>query len=191
MKKEFRKKVLDLRNNQDINSVDHNSKLIIQKLLNMDEVKKAKTIMTYLDFNNEVKTDKLINTLIYLDKKVLIPITILKEKKLIPSEIRNLDSELKIGTFGIREPMEQFIRPVDNKEIDLVIVPGVAYDENGYRLGYGGGFYDRFLQTLRDDVTTVGVAFDLQIFDNIPKEPHDAQLDYIITQSKILKIDKL
>ncbi|HSQ33674.1 MAG TPA: 5-formyltetrahydrofolate cyclo-ligase [Peptostreptococcaceae bacterium] len=190
MKKEFRKKVLDLRNNQDINSVDHNSKLIIQNLLNMDEVKKAKTIMAYLDFNNEVKTDILIDTLIYLDKKVLIPITILKEKKLIPSQIKNLDSELKIGTYGIREPKEEFVRPVDNKEIDLVIVPGVAYDNDGYRLGYGGGFYDRFLQTLRDDVTTVGVAFDLQIFDNIPKESHDAQLDYIITETKVLKISK-
>ena len=190
MKKEFRKKVLDLRNNQDTNSVDHNSKLIIQKLITMDEVKKAKTIMAYLDFNNEVKTDKLIDTLIYLDKKVLIPITILKEKKLIPSQIKDLSNELKIGTYGIREPKEEFVRPVDNKEIDLVIVPGVAYDKDGYRLGYGGGFYDRFLQTLRDDAITIGVAFDLQIFDDIPKESHDAQLDYIITETKTIKIKK-
>ena len=69
----------------------------------------------------------------------------------------------------------------------MVIVPAVAYDKNCYRLGYGGGFYDRFLENLREDATTIGIAFDLQIFDEVPKEDHDAQLDYIVTESTILK----
>ena len=72
----------------------------------------------------------------------------------------------------------------------MVIVPAVAYDKNCYRLGYGGGFYDRFLENLRKDAVTIGIAFDLQIFDEVPKEPHDAQLDYIVTESRILTPNK-
>ena len=71
-----------------------------------------------------------------------------------------------------------------------VIVPAVAYDKNCYRLGYGGGFYDRFLENLRKDAVTIGIAFDLQIFDEVPKEAHDAQLDYIVTESRILTPNK-
>ena len=72
---------------------------------------------------------------------------------------------------------------IDVKNIDVLIVPAVAYDKNCYRLGYGGGYYDRFIERLRDDAITIGIAFDLQLFDSIPKEEHDAQLNYIITES--------
>ncbi|MFR8600866.1 MAG: 5-formyltetrahydrofolate cyclo-ligase, partial [Clostridioides difficile] len=70
--------------------------------------------------------------------------------------------------------------------LDVVIVPAVAYDIHCYRLGYGGGFYDRFLENLRKDAITIGIAFDFQIFDSIPKETHDAQLDYIVTETRII-----
>ena len=69
------------------------------------------------------------------------------------------------------------------ENIDVLIVPAVAYDKNCYRLGYGGGYYDRFIGNLRDDTITIGIAFDLQIFDSIPKEEHDSQLNYIITET--------
>ena len=79
---------------------------------------------------------------------------------------------------------------LDVKDLDLVIVPAVAYSEDCYRLGYGGGYYDRFIERLRDDAVTVGIAFDLQIFPEVPKEPHDAQLDYIVTETRILTPNK-
>ena len=72
---------------------------------------------------------------------------------------------------------------IDVKNIDVLIVPAVAYDKNCYRLGYGGGYYERFIERLRDDAITIGIAFDLQIFDSIPKEEHDTQLNYIITET--------
>ena len=187
MKNDFRKKIIELRKNKPTDFIIKSSKEIVDTFLSLDEVKKASTIMLYLDFNNEVRTDCLVNTLINLGKKVLIPITVKTDKSLIPSEIKDLNLELKIGTFGIREPKEEYIRVNSIDSIDILIVPAVAFDINKYRLGYGGGFYDRFIEKLRSDTLTIGLAFEFQVFDFIPKESHDAQLDYIITEKRIIK----
>ena len=187
MKTEFRKKVINLRKEKDLDFIRHNSDIITNKLLQLDCIKNAKTIMLYLDFNNEVCTDNLIKKLISLDKIVASPITLKEERKLIPCQITNLEKGIQYGAYNIREPKPQCSPEIDIKKLDVVIVPAVAYDKNCYRLGYGGGFYDRFLENLREDATTIGIAFDLQIFDEVPKEDHDAQLDYIVTESTILK----
>ena len=187
LKSDFRKKVIELRKNKSYDFIIKNSNKITTTLLSLEEFKKASTIMLYLDFNNEVKTDYLVNTLIDLGKKVLVPITIKENKTLIPSEIKNLDSEIKIGTYGIREPKKEFIRENNIESIDILIVHAVAFDINKYRLGYGGGFYDRFIEKLRSDTLTIGLAFEFQIFDSIPKESHDAQLNYVITEKRIIK----
>ncbi|WFD10661.1 5-formyltetrahydrofolate cyclo-ligase [Tepidibacter hydrothermalis] len=188
MKKEFRKKVISERKKQNPDIINSNSQLIFQNLLKLDAIKKAKTIMAYLDFNNEVQTDTIINYLLSKNQKVVVPISIVDERKLLLSQLKDIETEVSIGTYGIREPKSEFIRPVNAKDIDIVIVPAVAYDTNGYRLGYGGGYYDRFLESLRDDCITIGIAFEIQIFDEVPKEDHDAQLDYIITEKRIIKI---
>ena len=186
MKKEFRKKVISLRKEKDKDFIKHNSDIITEKLLQLDCIKNAQTIMLYLDFNNEVATDNLINKLIKLGKTVASPITLKEERRLIPSQITDLENGIQYGAYNIREPKPEYSPAIDIKDLDVVIVPAVAYDKNCYRLGYGGGFYDRFLENLREDAVTVGIAFDLQIFDEIPKESHDAQLDYIVTESTIL-----
>ncbi len=111
-------------------------------------------------------------------------------RQLIPFKIKNLKEAINIGAYGIREPKKDVCSEVKLKDIDVIIVPAVAYDEDGYRLGYGGGFYDRFLEKLRYDTVTIGIAFDLQIFNSIPKEPHDAQLDYIITETRVITPSK-
>ena len=183
MKKDFRKQVIESRKNKDSEFISINSQIITEKLLSMDCIQQASTIMLYLDFNNEVKTDQLITKLISLRKTVTSPVTIKDERKLIPYEIINLKEGINIGTYGIREPNKDLSNEIDVKNIDVLIVPAVAYDKNCYRLGYGGGYYDRFIEHLRDDAITIGIAFDLQLFDSIPKEEHDAQLNYIITES--------
>ena len=187
MKKEFRKKIIALRKEKDEDFIRHNSDIITEKLLNLDCIKDAKTIMLYLDFNNEVITDNLVTKLISLGKIIASPITLLEERKLIPSQITDLKNGIQYGVYNIREPKPEYSPIIDVKDLDVIIVPAVAYDKNCYRLGYGGGFYDRFLENIRDDAVTIGIAFDLQIFDEIPKEDHDAQLDYIVTESTILK----
>ncbi|MEG0856096.1 MAG: 5-formyltetrahydrofolate cyclo-ligase [Terrisporobacter sp.] len=186
MKKEFRKKVISLRKEKSFDFIKHNSDIITDKLLEMNCVKNAHTIMLYLDFNNEVSTDNLIDKLISQDKIVSSPITLKEERKLIPSQITDLKNGIQYGAYNIREPKPECSPEIPIKKLDLVIVPAVAYDEDCYRLGYGGGFYDRFLENLREDAITIGIAFDLQIFPAVPKESHDAQLDYIVTESRIL-----
>lgn len=186
MKKEFRNKVITIRKNQNHDFISSHSSIIVEKLLSMDCIKSAKNIMLYLDFNNEVQTDELVNKLLSLKKIVSSPITILNERKLIPFQIKDLRNDIQIGTYGIREPKKESSCEVNISDIDIVIVPAVAYDEKCYRLGYGGGFYDRFLENLKDNAITIGIAFDMQIFDEIPKEPHDAQLDYIVTETRVL-----
>ncbi len=187
MKENFRKKVISLRKNTSDDYIFEASSIITNKLLNMDILSKASTIMTYLDFNSEVKTDYMIYELLKLEKKILIPITLKDEKRLLASQLKDLDSELKVGTFGIREPKDEFVRICDVEDIDILIVPAVAFDNNKYRLGYGGGFYDRFIESLRDDTYIIGIAFDFQVFENIPKEPHDAQMDIVITELRTIK----
>ena len=190
MKKEFRKNVIALRKEKDLDFIKHNSDIITDKLLNLDCIKNAKNIMLYLDFNNEVSTDSLIKKLLDLGKIVSSPITLKEERKLIPSQITDLKNGIQYGAYNIREPKPECSPAINIKDLDVVIVPAVAYDKNCYRLGYGGGFYDRFLENLRKDAVTIGIAFDLQIFDEVPKEAHDAQLDYIVTESRILTPNK-
>lgn len=186
MKKEFRKKIINLRREKDKDFIRHNSEIITEKLLHLDCIKNAKTIMLYLDFNNEVITDSLVIKLISLGKTVASPVTLLNEKKLIPYQVKDLKNGIQYSTYNIREPKPECSPAIDIKDLDVIIVPAVAYDTNCYRLGYGGGFYDRFLENIRDDAVTIGIAFDLQVFEEIPKEAHDAQLDYIVTESTIL-----
>lgn len=186
MKKKFRTKIIKNRKCKDMLFINNNSYIISEKVLSLECVKNAKNIMLYLDFNNEVKTNNLIVQLLKLNKIVSSPITIKNERKIIPYQITNLDEGIVVGAYGIREPNPKYSLEINPYDIDIVIVPAVAYDKNCYRLGYGGGFYDRFLSKLRYDTITIGIAFDFQIFENIPKEKHDAQLNYVITETKIL-----
>lgn len=189
IKKDFRKNVLNIRKNKSESFISIKSKLILEKLLSMNCIKDSQNIMLYLDFNNEVKTDNLVNSLINLNKVVSSPITIVDSKELTPYRITNLNN-LCVGAYGIREPNENTSIKIDLTDIDVVIVPAVAYDKNCYRLGYGGGYYDRFLSKLRMDAVLIGLAFDFQVFDSIPKEDHDVQLDYVVTESTILYSSK-
>ena len=142
MKKDFRKKVIEYRNNKDTDFISTNSQKITEKLLSMNCIKDANTIMLYLDFNNEVKTDQLITKLISLRKTVAAPVTLKNERKLIPFKITNLKDGINIGAYGIREPKKDPYNELNVEDIDILIVPAVAYDKDCYRLGYGGGFYD-------------------------------------------------
>ena len=185
MKKDFRKKVIEYRNNKDTDFISTNSQKITEKLLSMKCIKDASTIMLYLDFNNEVKTDQLITKLISLRKTVAAPVTIKDERKLIPFKITNLKDGINIGAYGIREPQKDPSNELNVEAIDILIVPAVASDKDCYRLGYGGGFYDRFIEHLRDDDITIVIAFELQVFDSITTENHDAQLNYVITENNM------
>lgn len=185
MKKYIRNQILDTRNNLSKEFVVNSSEIITDKILNLDIVKNSQIVMLYLDFKNEVIMDNLVDKLIELDKTVCTPKTIFKDKKLVPKEIIDLDNNIDISTFGIREP-NALSNEIDIDSIDIVIVPGVAFDVNCFRIGYGAGLYDRFLSNLRNDAKTIGVCFDFQVLDEVPREEHDKQLNMVITELRTI-----
>jgi 5-formyltetrahydrofolate cyclo-ligase len=164
------------------------SKMIMGKLSKMPEMLNAQTIMLYMPINNEVDTTETIAKLIAKGKKILVPSTLKTEKKMIAAEIKSF-SELERGAFGVLEPKKESLREVPPENIELVLVPGVAFDEEGDRIGYGHGYYDRFLKLVKAPV--IGLAYDFQIVDKITSNSHDSKVTKIITPSKVIDCNKI
>jgi 5-formyltetrahydrofolate cyclo-ligase len=187
MKGELRKKILNFRRNMSEIEAMNKSTKIAETLFDIPEFKCSRVIMLYIDFRNEVKTGEIIKLLLSQGKRVVIPITDIKNTKLIPSEIKEYPNDLVPGTWGIMEPKEDCIRPIKIEEIDFVVVPGVAFDTLGNRLGYGGGFYDRFLPQTKNGAVFAALAFELQIRDEVYPEVHDQRVHYVITEDRLIK----
>ncbi|MFH1641393.1 MAG: 5-formyltetrahydrofolate cyclo-ligase [Nanoarchaeota archaeon] len=154
------------------------SELIKQKLLSLGEYKKARKIMAYVSFGTEVDTHSIIKEAL---KEKIVAVPKIKGWEMIPCRIDDF-SELNFkNRYGILEP-DDFKKKMD--DVDLVIVPGVAFDKEGNRIGYGGGYYDTFLKNSK--AKKIGIAFDMQIVDKIPAEKHDIKVDKIVTESTIL-----
>jgi 5-formyltetrahydrofolate cyclo-ligase len=120
-----------------------------------------------------------------MGKAVVVPKSVTKEYKLILSRHTNWD-DLEAGAYNILEPKKESIEEVDIESIDLIIVPGVVFDIHGNRIGHGKGYYDRLLKNSRN-IPSIGLAFGLQIVENIISEQHDEKIDMIITEERIIK----
>lgn len=154
---------------------------IARKLFSLKEFLKAKTVLFYLSFDGEVDTVRTIKRAIKKGKRIAVPVIQREEKEMIPSLVKDLDVELKTGPYGVYHPKKEYIRPIPLESIDLVVVPGLAFDEAGNRLGRGMGYYDRFLSRLSKDVPTIGLAFDFQMVRDFPPlEPHDLSVTKVL-----------
>lgn len=186
-KKELRNKYLKMRKNLQYEEVEKKSKNIIQKLMDTAWYRQSSTIMSYIDFRNEVITRSFIKHALKDNKRIIVPITDMSSKILILSELKDFDNELCQSSYGILEPKKEYVRVVSCNLLDLVLVPGLAFDTSGYRIGYGGGYYDRLLQRLPQKTITIGLAFEFQIVGNIPVESFDRKVDFIITEERIIR----
>ena len=154
---------------------------IKKQLFSQDLFLQADTIMFYIANDDEVDTKDMIKDVLKMGKKVVVPVTLVKENKIIPCQLKDFDKELSKGPYGIYQPKKQFIRKVLLKTIDLIIVPGVAFDRLGNRLGRGGGYFDRFLAKLRKyNVPMLGLAFKCQILNKLPVLPQDIPVTKLI-----------
>lgn len=191
-KRKIRQEFLKKRNNLSRDEIKSKSEKIEKELFSLPEFQRAKTVMFYVSFRSEVETEKMTRNALKLKKKIVIPVV--HGEKIVVSEIKNLKKELTKGSFGIKEPKKEFRRRVNQKEIDLVVVPGVVFDKRGGRLGYGRGYYDRFLRSksIRSRMSRsrqcvlIGLAFDLQIARKIPLVKEDMKVDKIVTESGIV-----
>lgn len=155
------------------------SKIIWEKLKERPEFKSAQKILVYLSKEGEVETHEEIQKL-FEKKDVFAPK--IQERVMSIHPIRSWDN-LEPGTFKILEPKN--CKSIASKELDLVLVPGIAFDKNGHRIGHGKGHYDRLLK--HTSATKIGLAFHEQILDNeVPFEDHDIPMNLIITDKEIL-----
>ncbi len=187
VKKQLRQEVLRERQALSRELFQAKSNQICTRLINLPMFAQAETIMLYLDFRQEPATDQVLREALALGKRVVIPVTELSEDQIWPSQLIDYPADLQTGTYGILEPKRECRRPVNPQEIDLVVVPGVAFDPAGNRLGYGRGLFDRFLPTLKAGVCLVALAFEIQIKAQVYAEPHDYPVQWIVTEDRLIK----
>lgn len=190
VKKNIRKNILQAKEALSHEIIEEKSQAIFDTLREKDYYKNAENVMIYITLGKEVITPTIIDDLMNKGKRVFVPLTVPKTKELIVSELKNFDEDLEVGHFGVLEPKKEATRPVDPSILDLVVVPGVAFDRRGFRVGYGAGYYDRFLTRLSEKATTIALAFDMQLIDEVPIEHFDMSVQYIITETQLLDIVK-
>lgn len=145
------------------------------------------TVLAYASKEPEADTSEIINILIAENKKIIVPIIESKTKTLRFSYLTSL-SDLEPGTFNVPEPLTSE-KPADPEIIEAAFLPMVGFDRFGSRLGYGAGYYDRFLKNY-PKILKIGVAYSCQEADMIPCEPFDIKMDIIVTDKEIIRIDK-
>jgi 5-formyltetrahydrofolate cyclo-ligase len=175
-KSQLRNKILFKLRNQKEEDRNQKSRIIKDRLFRTFEFKKAKTVMFYIAFDGEVDTQEMIEKARILGKKIAVPVC-RRNRQIMPCILKD-KAKLVRGLYGILEPANK--KSVGLGSIDLVIVPGVAFDKRGMRLGRGKGYYDRFLKKLPDRTSSIGLAFDFQILPSTPATPVDVSVDKVI-----------
>ena len=189
-KKVLRKKMLEKRSQLSLEKIEEKSKIIANNLFNLNQYKKANFIFSFISFKDEVNTHEIIKKSISIGKRVGVPIPVPKTKELKVSELIDFDKELDLGFYNILTPKDKYIRIVPPKLVDLVLVPGVAFDKRGYRVGYGGGYYDRFFSNINENVIKIGLCYEMQIIPEVPKDPYDIPIDFILTEKEFIQCIK-
>ena len=185
----LRKQILAARNNLLMEERQQKSRAITGRLLALPAFSASRSIFAYVSFRSEVETVGLIAHCLQKGVAVSVPLTLPAEHRLLAHAITDMSRDLAPGYCGIPEPLKT-LPLVDPASIGVVVVPGSVFDVHGGRLGYGGGYYDRFLQAAAPQALRIGLAFDLQVIEAVPLESHDQQLDYLITETRTIKIGR-
>lgn len=184
LKQRIREQAHTNRNNQE--RKDELSREIVARCMALAEYQQAKTVLFYLDVRSEVRTRNDLSAALASGKKIVVPYCVDGELELFHLEDPD---ELSVGMYRILEPKTELrtveSKRVDVKEIDLIIVPGVAFDRRGGRTGHGKGYYDKLLEHARAETPLVALAFECQLFDEIPMQEHDVFMDKVITEKAV------
>jgi 5-formyltetrahydrofolate cyclo-ligase len=184
MKQTLRAQLLKKRKALSYAEVLAKSREITHRLFTSSWYQKACTILFYVSYNNEVHTHEMIQDSLRNGKNVIVPKTKPKNKDLTLSRLLCWD-DLCPGAYSILEPKDDCIRETSISTIDLCIIPGVAFDYQGNRIGHGEGYYDRLFQT-KCVAHRIGLAFEFQIVDHIQSEIHDVRVEKIITEDRVI-----
>ncbi|MBI3323299.1 MAG: 5-formyltetrahydrofolate cyclo-ligase [Candidatus Omnitrophica bacterium] len=163
------------------------SRAIGRRLRRLAIYRRAKTLLCYVAFDGEVETRRILEKALADGKRVAVPVTVTSRKRLLAAEIRDPDRDLGArGPFGIPQPQGPHRRRLALKDLELVLVPGLAFDRRGHRLGRGGGYFDRLLARLPTSCRRVGLAFDFQLLKELPIESHDLPVCAVVTEKKAI-----
>jgi len=184
-KAELRKYILSLRAGLREEERREKSAAIGERLFALEEFRAAATVLFFVGFGSEVQTLAMIGEALLQGKRIAVPKVGSDKKDLELRELKDPRAQLRPGTMGILEP-DETCPLVPLEEIDLIIVPAVAWDEKDYRLGYGGGFYDRLLARA-GSISRVGIGFDCQVVAEVPHAQHDVGVEVLITESRLLR----
>lgn len=184
-KKEIREMIIKERDLIPREELESRSRSIFEKLVELPEYEEAENVLVYASMRSEVRTDEIILDALASGKKVFCP-KVTNKTSSVMTFIRIFEIEdLKEGFYGIREPElseEAEVFPQTGAdENSIVIVPGVAFDKEGNRIGYNGGFYDSFLSR-HPDICTVALCYKMQLFDHVPAEPHDIAVKKVLSE---------
>jgi 5-formyltetrahydrofolate cyclo-ligase len=161
------------------------SAAIRQRLEDLPELRGARTLLGYAAFGAEVDLDPWLERLLASGIGVFLPWV--DGERLGIARVTDLDTDLVPGCRGVREPRAIGRRPARPDRLDAVVIPGVAFDRHGGRLGYGGGHFDRLLTALNPHTSVVGIAFELQLVETVPIAPHDRPVDLVVTESTVYR----
>ena len=189
-KNDIRKQILKSRDELDYEISIEKSRKAAENVVKSDIFAKAENIMVFSSFRSEIGTIDIINAIFANRKKLFMPLSLMETNEIVTCLILSLD-DLELGNYGILEPKKKSIFIGDSKELDLIIVPGAAFDMNGHRIGYGAGYYDRLLSRPDIKAVSIGLCFDMQIVPYVPTSKHDISLDYLVTEKGVCKIEKI
>ncbi|WP_165875968.1 5-formyltetrahydrofolate cyclo-ligase [Hazenella coriacea] len=185
-KKNLRKKMLEKRTQFSPKRVQEHSTKISERIIQQSFYQQSQTILCYMAFRNEVDLRGVMEDAWAQGKQVLLPKVNPADRTMKCIQVKQM-SDLQPGSYGIMEPLDDSTKVVPPTEIDLVLVPGVAFDLQGYRLGYGGGYYDRFFSPTSSTPIRVGVAFPEQVVSDVYPERHDQPMHFVITSTNVLR----
>ncbi len=180
MKKTIRKRVLAERDGLSPEERTFKSREIEKRLFSLPEFKSSRTVLFFAAFKSEVETAPMIRSALASGMRVILPKVAGNELSLF--EIRDFDKDVSLGSWNIPEPHET--TPARITEVDLIVVPGAAFDERGNRIGYGAGFYDKLLASFRGP--TAAIAFEVQIVHAVPIDSHDVPVQKIVTEKRVI-----
>lgn len=180
----LRKSMLEKRNSLSQEEVKKASSEIVEKLKSLPLINKSSIIMSYMPFGNEADVTSLNQWILDSGKQLCLP-RVTDGSTMDAVSVQSIRNGLVKNTYGIMEP-DKGLGPFEPEKIELILVPGVVFDINGSRIGYGKGYYDRFLKNCGTQTIALGIAYSFQVLDFIPYDEHDVRLDGIVTENKII-----
>ncbi len=190
--KELRQQILAVRDELSAGEIEAKSAAITELLFKTEVFRDCRSVMFYAAFRSEVQTKGVMSRCMERGVRLALPVTLPASRGLQPRLVTDLALDLRPGYCGIAEPDPAKTKTIDPAVIEAVMVPGSVFDLRGGRLGYGGGFYDRFLAQEAPQALRIGLAFALQVVaGELPLAAHDQRLDYLVTDERVYAFSRI